>query len=122
MQQYWIFVVVIVLLLISWSLVTFWQRFLENLFYISMGWNAESTSTALLIAVLTTGSFLLIVWLIKVIGLIPNIDFLIYDYTDETTIGGPLDTTRRGGQRFRTRTIGRKVSPRGALPSILQNG
>ena len=117
MQQYWIFVVVITLLLISWSLVTFWQKFLENLFYNTLGWDPESTSTALLIAVLTTGAFLLVVWFIKALGIIPNIDFLIYDYTDESTIGGPIGTLS-GGQKFRARTIGRKVSPRGALTVI----
>lgn len=121
LNRYWIFIVVITLLLVSWSLVTFWQRFLENLMYNTFGFNPEGTSSALVVAILTTGAFLLLVWLIKVIGLIPNIDFLIYDYQEESAIGGPLEAVRRGGQPFRARTIGRKVSPRGALPSILQN-
>lgn len=116
---YGVFAAVIVLLLVSWSLVTFWQRFLENFVYNTLGLDPESTTMALLIALGTTGAFLLAVWIIKEVGLIPNVDFLIYDYNEEgTALGGPLEGVR--GQRFRAQTIGRKVSPRGALNTILQ--
>lgn len=114
-QGYWVFIIVVTLLLVSWSLVTFWQRFLENLMYQTLGFNSESTTSALLAALASTGVFFLLVWGIKFSGLIPNLDFLIYDYNDESSIGGPLGTM----DRFRARTIGKKVSPRGALPTIL---
>ena len=112
-----VFAIIIILLLVSWSLVTFWQRFLENLFYNTLGLNPESTTVTMFIAIFATLFFLLIVWLIKVLNIVPNIDLLIFDYNEESNIGGNIDAVR--GTRFRAkprpRTITGRISPRGAL-------
>ena len=119
MQGYLVFVTVIVLLLISWSLVTFWQRWLENLIYGTFGLNPDNTMGSFLTAVLTTGIFLGLVWLIKISGIIPNIDNMIYDYQDDSSIGGPLDKIKKDGRMYKNKTIGSKISPRGALLQII---
>lgn len=106
-----VFIVIITLLLISWSLVTFWQRFLENFAYNTLELNPDDTWISLLLAISTTAAFLGIVWLIKITGIIPNLDYLIYDYQEET-IGGPLGRLRGTG-------IGKRISPRGALSVVL---
>lgn len=108
---YSVFIFVIILLLVSWSLVTFWQRFLENLFFRTFEFDSDNTLATLLVAVISTIVFLLLVWVIKVMDLIPNIDTLLFDYST-TEIGGNISTltSRQGG-----RTIGGKVSPRAAL-------
>ncbi len=105
-----IFIVLIVLLLISWSLVTFWQRFIENLFYHTFGFNQDNTGATLLAAIISTSFFFLIVWLIKISGLIPNIDILIYDYNEEVIIGGSIESRTKSPRRFTGR-----ISPRGSL-------
>lgn len=107
-----IFIVLIVLLLISWSLVTFWQRFLENFFYTTLGFDPDSTIISLFVAILATSFFFLIVWLIKFSGMVPNVDLLIYDYNEEVLIGGNIEAVRgiNGIERFTGR-----MSPRGAL-------
>lgn len=104
-----IFCIIIVLLLLSWSLVTFWQSFLENLFYRTLGYDPESTLATLWIAILTTAGFLLIVWLIKSLGIVPNIDVLIFDYNEDINMGGNLD------RESRYRRVTGPLSPRGAL-------
>jgi hypothetical protein len=106
-----VFVVLILLLLISWSLVTFWQRFLENFFYGTLGYNPDITLNSLWVAILSTGIFFLIVWLIKYLEIIPNVDILIFDYNEEVNIGGNIEALRSRGPR---RITGR-ISPRGAL-------
>ena len=112
-----IFAIIITLLLVSWSLVTFWQRFLENFFYNTLGLNPENTLVTLGIAIFATLFFLFIVWFIKVLNVIPNIDSLIFDYNEETNIGGNLDAARGSRVRFRARPrrITGRISPRGAL-------
>lgn len=117
-----VFIVVITLLLTSWSLVTFWQRFLENLAYNTLKLDPDDTWISLLLAIATTAVFLTIVWVIKSTGVIPNLDYLIYDYQEEpgaidefgTSLGGPL-----GRPRYRGKSIGKRISPRGALSAVL---
>lgn len=105
-----IFAIIIVLLLLSWSLVVFYQKFLENLFYGTFGFDSENTWMSLLIVVILTFIFLLIVWLIKSLGLVPNIDVLIFDYNEDINIGGSMDV-----RQSRYRRVTGPLSPRGAL-------
>lgn len=112
---YSIFIVLILLLLISWSLVTFWQRFLENFFYTTLGLNPEDTLTSLWISIFATGMFFLIVFLIKYFRIIPNIDVLIYDYNEETNIGGNLEAVGRSMGTSGPRRFTGRISPRGSL-------
>ena len=67
--------------------------------------------TAILIPNLymTTAGFLLIVWLIKSLGIVPNIDVLIFDYNEDVNMGGNLD------RESRYRRVTGPLSPRGAL-------
>ena len=116
-SKYWIFIFLIFLLLISWSLVTFWQRFVENLFFNTWGFDPNSTSSTFWAAIISTSIFLLIIWIIKVMGVIPNIDMLIFDYQDTAVVGGALGSlqTQRLKPQRRATTIGGRISPRAAL-------
>jgi len=111
---YSIFIFIIFLLLISWALVTFWQRFLENLFFNTLGFNPDGTVSMLIVAILATTIFLIIVWLIKYLEIIPNIDLLIFDYNEDTYLGGYLGNLNK-------RLVTGKISPRGALFLSNQN-
>ena len=113
LSGYSVFIFVIVLLLISWSLVTFWQRFLENFFYNTLGYDPNNTLISLWVAVLATSIFLLLVFIIKWLGLIPNLDVLIFDYNDDAIIGGGIDNLR--SRPSRPPKVGGRTFPGGAL-------
>ncbi len=113
LEGFWIFAILIFAILFSWSLVGFWERFLENLFYQTLGFNPDNTWVSLFVAILITCLFLLLVFIIMKSGLVPNMDMLLYDYDNS-------DINNASGQRarWRARAVGGKIAPRGAISTI----
>ena len=101
------FALLLVLLLISWSLVSFWQRFLENVFYTTLDVDPTNTALALLIAVSITIIYIIILWVIKIFGVIPDIEKRFLGVAHEDEHG-----------HYNSAFIG-ETSPRGSLTQIL---
>ncbi len=59
------FVTIIILIVISWIIVAFWTRALENLFFIYGKFNGESFWQTLMIAIFITILFISLVWTIE---------------------------------------------------------
>lgn len=52
------FITIVLAIIISWIIVAFWTRTLENLFYIKIGFDGESFWQSLLVAILITVFFI----------------------------------------------------------------
>lgn len=60
-----VFCILVVLLIFSWSLVGFYQLFLDTFFYRTLGFCAKNTLDNFIVCILVTALFLIIVWLIS---------------------------------------------------------
>lgn len=59
------FVAIVIAIVISWILVAFWTRVLENLFYVNIGFDGESFWQTLLVAVMLSVFFFALVWFLQ---------------------------------------------------------
>lgn len=59
------FVTIIILIVISWIIVAFWTRSLENLFFIHGKFNGESFWQTFMIAIFITVIFIALIWTIE---------------------------------------------------------
>lgn len=59
------FVAIVIAIVISWILVAFWTRALENLFYVNIGFDGESFWQTLLVAVMLSIFFFALVWFLQ---------------------------------------------------------
>ena len=66
-----IFATIVFAIIFGWLLVSVWQRVLENFSYETLGLNSRSTIHALIVAIVSTISFLAFVWMIDEYQIIP---------------------------------------------------
>lgn len=59
------FVTIVLAIIISWIIVAFWTRTLENLFYIKIGFDGESFWQSLLVATLITVFFIGLIFMLQ---------------------------------------------------------
>lgn len=65
------FATIVLAIVFGWLLVSVWQRVLENISYGTLGLNSRSTVHALIVAIVTTITFLALVWMIDEYEIIP---------------------------------------------------
>jgi len=59
------FIAIVIAIIISWILVAFWTRALENLFYVKLGFDGESFWQTLLVALMLSIFFFALVWFLE---------------------------------------------------------
>jgi len=94
-----IFGIIIVLLLLSWSTVSFWQRFLENLAFGTLGFDPRDTWVTFWLALAVTAAFIFLVWIIKML-IFPDVDIRLVGTEDGDAGEGPLGYEGVIGDRF----------------------
>lgn len=63
-NSFYVFIILVILLIFSWSIVGFYQLFFDTFFYNTLGFDAKKTEDNFMVCVLLTLLFIFVVWFI----------------------------------------------------------